>query len=49
MGMCGWLMINLPLRTWVLFAAWLAIGLVIYFTYGIRHSRLAQPAAEGQP
>jgi APA family basic amino acid/polyamine antiporter len=47
MAMCIWLMINLPLRTWVLFGAWLAIGLVIYFTYGVRHSRLA--AAEREP
>jgi APA family basic amino acid/polyamine antiporter len=41
MAMCLWLMVNLPLRTWVLFAVWLAIGLGIYFTYGVRHSRLA--------
>jgi APA family basic amino acid/polyamine antiporter len=46
MGMCLWLMFNLPLRTWVLFGAWLLIGLVIYFAYSRRHSRLAErPAA----
>jgi basic amino acid/polyamine antiporter, APA family len=42
MAMCVWLAINLPLRTWVLFAVWLAIGLVIYFGYSVRHSRLRQ-------
>jgi len=39
-ALCFWLMINLPLRTGVLFGAWLLLGLVIYFTYSRRHSRL---------
>jgi APA family basic amino acid/polyamine antiporter len=38
--LCAWLMINLPLRTWALFGVWLLIGLVIYFSYSRRHSRL---------
>jgi basic amino acid/polyamine antiporter, APA family len=36
------LMFGLPLDTWLRLAVWLVIGLAIYFTYGAKHSRLAQ-------
>ena len=44
---CLYLMLQLPRITWIRFAAWLVGGLLIYFLYGIRHSRLAsrKPAA----
>lgn len=35
------LMFNLPAVTWVRFVIWIGIGLVVYFCYGYRHSRLA--------
>ncbi|WP_459500585.1 amino acid permease [Bacillus sp. C1] len=37
---CVFLMLNLPLRTWVYFGVWIAIGAVIYFLYSIKHSDL---------
>ncbi|MGH7541793.1 MAG: amino acid permease, partial [Gemmatimonadota bacterium] len=47
---CLWLMIGLPGTTWIRFALWLALGLVIYSLYGYRRSRLrtSGDAAGGQ-
>jgi len=38
---CFYLMLNLDLLSWVRFAVWLVIGLVIYLAYGRRHSLLS--------
>jgi len=46
---CGYLMLSLPLVTWIRFIVWMVAGLVIYCTYGRFHSRveLAHEAASG--
>jgi APA family basic amino acid/polyamine antiporter len=38
-----YLMAALPLDTWIRLLAWMAIGIIIYFAYGIRHSHLNDP------
>jgi APA family basic amino acid/polyamine antiporter len=38
---CLYLMLQLPRITWIRFGLWLLLGLGIYFTYGVRNSRLA--------
>jgi APA family basic amino acid/polyamine antiporter len=35
-----WLMLNLPAQTWERFAIWMVVGLVVFFAYARRHSRL---------
>ncbi|AQA15137.1 amino acid permease [Streptomyces malaysiensis] len=40
-ALCLWMMGSLQLVTWVVFGAWMALGLVLYFAYGLRRSRLA--------
>lgn len=37
---CLYLMFQLSLTVWVMFAVWLVLGLVVYSFYGYRHSRL---------
>jgi APA family basic amino acid/polyamine antiporter len=37
---CGLMMASLPLDTWLRLIVWLGIGLVIYFGYSRRHSRI---------
>jgi APA family basic amino acid/polyamine antiporter len=50
---CLFLMLNLGTHTWLRFLAWMAIGLVVYFLYGRRRSRVtaggqALPAGDGR-
>jgi APA family basic amino acid/polyamine antiporter len=43
------LMAFLPLKTWLRLIIWFAIGMVFYFSYGVRQSKLARPASQPQP
>ncbi|MEU4897339.1 amino acid permease [Streptomyces sp. NPDC044780] len=40
-ALCLWMMGSLQPVTWVVFGGWMAVGLVLYFAYGLRRSRLA--------
>ena len=39
---CLYLMLGLPWVTWIRFGLWLVVGLVVYFLYGRRRSKLAR-------
>jgi APA family basic amino acid/polyamine antiporter len=43
---CAWLMRELPRVTWLRFVYWLIAGLVIYFLYSFRRSRIGKAAAK---
>jgi basic amino acid/polyamine antiporter, APA family len=45
---CVFVMRGLPPQAWRRFGIWLAVGLVLYFAYGVRHSRLRRPAGASQ-
>ncbi len=44
-ALCLLLMFSLPSKNWMRLGAWLAIGLIIYFLYGRRHSVMARALA----
>ncbi|WP_405731457.1 amino acid permease [Streptomyces sp. NBC_01537] len=47
---CAYLLYGLPLPTYIMFACWLALALVIYVLYSRHHSRLEpQPAVVAEP
>lgn len=42
---CLYLLTGMTLSNWLWFGAWLGIGLVVYFLYGYKKSKLAAPAS----
>jgi APA family basic amino acid/polyamine antiporter len=48
-GLCGAMMYVLPADTWLRFAVWMFIGIVIYGVYGMWHSRTPRPALAHDP
>ncbi len=46
---CVYVMKGLPLHAWERFGIWLVIGLVLYFGYGMRHSRLRGRPIQERP
>ncbi|HEY7515786.1 MAG TPA: amino acid permease C-terminal domain-containing protein, partial [Vicinamibacteria bacterium] len=45
---CLILMFSLPPENWWRLIAWLAIGFLIYFTYGIKHSVMRKRMEQGK-
>jgi APA family basic amino acid/polyamine antiporter len=41
-----YLIANLPVLTWIVVSIWLVVGLVIYFSYSIKHSKVQKLAPE---
>ncbi|WP_027942962.1 amino acid permease [Amycolatopsis taiwanensis] len=39
---CVWLMLNLAVLTWIRFAVWMVVGVLIYFAYGRQHAVLGK-------
>ena len=37
---CLYMMAQIPLQNWIGFGIWLIVGLILYFCYGYKHSKL---------
>ncbi len=40
---CLYMMCELGISNWIGFGIWLAVGLIVYFAYGYKHSKLGNP------
>src|SRR5258708_2303054 len=45
----GYMMLRLGMWNWIRLVAWLAIGLIVYFTYSVKHSKVQALAAGRTP
>ncbi len=41
------LIFSLRVETWMTFSIWMVLGLIVYFSYGFRKSKLAVAQREG--
>jgi len=44
---CLYMMAQIPAKSWLGFLIWLLAGLVVYFGYGYKNSKLVKRASEG--
>jgi len=44
---CLYMMCELGISNWIGFGIWLIVGLIVYFAYGYKHSKLGQQQIEG--
>jgi len=42
---CLYLMVEIPAKSWLVFLGWMAFGLIIYFSYGNKNSKLNDSAS----
>ncbi len=42
---CAYLMIEIPAKSWLVFFLWMGLGLIIYFLYGAKNSKLSKGAS----
>lgn len=47
-ALCVLLMLSLPPENWLRLVVWLGLGLVVYISYGRRHSKLRQRLRDGE-
>lgn len=40
---CGYMMLSLPLDTWIRFVVWLTLGMIVYYAYSRKRSRFYTP------
>ncbi|MFI7338487.1 amino acid permease [Streptomyces sp. NPDC050085] len=47
-GCCVYMLFSLGTDTWIAFGTWMAVGLVLYWLYGTKHSKLNSPPVKEQ-